>query len=280
MSYRKVLARSHSFTVPDKESSQINAMPESPPETDYWESLFSNPANHSTKSEVKVKVRKNGLKSANEHPIHDLQQFKTFFKSASQKAGHSGEDKVKVKVTASGFGGWGSKTGGSDFRVFRNGISASHENLSYSFAENGFDSINEDSENKDPENGERTVPTEKPADSSEGWRFKHAIKLRAPRFTGLPHITVGSEHRNKLTKLKKYITNVNLNFKPIRINRSKPQPATNGEVNVIENAEEKKRKAAERKPSFSHKLLKRFSIKRAFSETDLSRFVGIVKMMS
>ena len=104
--------------------------------------------------------------------------------------------------------------------------------------------------------------------------LNNGVQVRNGKVTSLGPLTVGSDQRSRLSRLRKYLGNVNLNLRPIRVNREKTVCKPKEEIKEKENEpekKEKKRKAAERKPSFSQKLLKRFSIKRAYSEADIQR---------
>lgn len=103
-------------------------------------------------------------------------------------------------------------------------------------------------------------------------------------------MSVPSEHVARLTRLKKYIAQVNLNFRPLKLSskqsipvvadsdgygNQQPIPVVSDSDRCGNNTrEERKRKKPERRPSFTDRLFKRFSSKqRTYSESDLARCV-------
>ena len=94
------------------------------------------------------------------------------------------------------------------------------------------------------------------------------VKVAGGRINGLAPLSVGNDHKSRLARLKKYLGNVNLTLRPLKINQDKGGIDKSKE-NKPE-TKEKKRKAVERGPSFSQKLLRRFSLKRAYSDADIA----------
>ena len=94
------------------------------------------------------------------------------------------------------------------------------------------------------------------------------------RKNGIKAIALSTEHRERLTRLKKYISNVNLNFRPLRPGHRLFRSVDKGskEPKAENNNTGKGRSKVERRPSFTSKMFKKFTLRqRAYSESDLLR---------